>query len=62
MPEQKPDSETMRTRVTHGWAFTDLHPDVVESVKKYLEDGNPEHLEVTSYKNLRDHMYRRGER
>lgn len=60
--EKTVDSERMRTRVTHGWAFRDMHPDVEESVKAYLEDGDPEHLEVTTFKNIRDMMYRNGER
>lgn len=47
------DSEKLRNYITHGWAFTDLHPDVVEVVKAYLEDGDPDHLEGTTYADLR---------
>lgn len=61
-PVLQPDSERMRRRVVHGWAFRKLAPEVERAVEAYLKDGNPGHLSGTNYQVLRDGMYNRGER
>lgn len=47
------DPEIVRTRTTHGWAFTDLSPEHMNRVQAYLADGDPRHLDGTKYVQLR---------
>ncbi len=47
------DPEIVRTRTCHGWAFRDLPGEELVRVKAYLQDGDPRHLEGTSYKAVR---------
>jgi hypothetical protein len=49
----EPDPEIVRTRTTHGWAFTDLPAEHEIRVKAYLQDGDPRHLEGTKYVKMR---------
>ncbi|QGJ88851.1 hypothetical protein SEA_YECEY3_100 [Mycobacterium phage Yecey3] len=52
----KPDSQRVRVRAVHGWAFRDEPEDICEGIRKYLDTGNPDHLDP-SYRYLRDGVY-----
>lgn len=55
------DSRKFRRFVVHGWAFRNIAPDVVAKIKAYLGDGDPEHLNGTTYRILRDKLVQRTE-
>lgn len=50
------DGLHFRRKVVHGWAFrTDLSHEAVNGIRKYIEDGNPDHLHF-NYRRLRDRL------
>ncbi|AXH48864.1 hypothetical protein SEA_STEAMY_90 [Mycobacterium phage Steamy] len=53
----KPDSERLRNRTCHGWAFRVLEPAEETAVRAYLASGNPSDLDGTSYRAMRDDVY-----
>jgi hypothetical protein len=52
------DPVQFRRQVIHGWESRELHPDVVQAVKRYLYTGNPAELGATTYDRVRKDLLR----